>query len=135
MFLSVNNRASNTYSRVGLETRVQSADPHGLIVMLFDGILECLNLAQGALEREDTASKGKAIGKAVRLIDEGLKAALSPDGGEITVNLSRLYDYCVVRLTQANLHSDIQAINEVRSLIAPVAESWKAIRTNSPEGH
>jgi flagellar secretion chaperone FliS len=86
-------------------------------------------VAKGAMERQDIAAKGKAISKAVRLLDEGLKAGLSPAGGELSVNLGNLYDYCIRRLTQANIHNDVQAVEEVRGLIEPIADSWRTIRS------
>jgi flagellar secretion chaperone FliS len=129
MYLSVSSRAASAYNRVGLETGVQSADPHELINMLFNGLLDTLVVAKGAMERQDIAAKGKAISKAVRLLDEGLKAALSPAGGELSANLGNLYDYCIRRLTHANIHNDAEAIEEVRALIDPIADSWRTIRS------
>jgi len=129
MYLSVSSRAASAYNRVGLETGVQSADPHELINMLFNGLLDTLVVAKGAMERQDIAAKGKAISKAVRLLDEGLKAGLSPAGGQLSVNLGNLYDYCIRRLTHANIHNDIEAVEEVRSLIDPIADSWRTIRS------
>lgn len=136
MYLSVSGRAASAYNRVGLETSVQGADPHELINLLFNGLLETLTVARGAMEREDIAAKGRAITKAVRLLDEGLKGGLSPEGGELSVNLGNLYDYCIRRLTQANIHNDVKALDEVRGLIEPIAESWRAIRPAVPgQGH
>jgi flagellar protein FliS len=136
MYLSVSGRAASAYNRVGLETSVQGADPHELINLLFNGLLETLTVARGAMEREDIAAKGRAITKAVRLLDEGLKGGLSPEGGELSVNLGNLYDYCILRLTQANIHNDVKALDEVRGLIEPIAESWRAIRPAVPaQGH
>lgn len=134
MYLPINSRAASAYTRVGVTTSVQSADPHELINLLFNGLLETLNTAKGAMEREDIAAKGKAISKAVRLLDEGLKAALSPEGGELTTNLTNLYNYCIRRLTEANVHNNVAAIEEVRGLIEPVADSWKAIRGQANQG-
>lgn len=128
MYLSVSSRAASAYNRVGLETGIQGADPHELINMLFNGLLDTLVVAKGAMERQDVAAKGKAISKAVRLLDEGLKAGLSPAGGELSVNLGKLYDYCIRRLTHANIHNDVEAVEEVRGLIDPIADSWRAIR-------
>lgn len=131
MYLSVSSRAASAYNRVGLETGVQSADPHELINMLFNGLLDTLVVAKGAMERQDLAAKGKAISKAVRLLDEGLKAGLSPAGGQLSVNLGNLYDYCIRRLTHANIHNDVEAVEEVRNLIDPIAESWRTIRPSA----
>ena len=133
MYLPIHNRAASAYTRVGVETSVSSADPHELINLLFNGLLETLALAQGAMERNDIANKGKYVAKATRLSGEGLKGSLSPEGGELTRNLTALYDYCIARLVHANLKNDITAIDEVRALIEPVADGWKAIRAQANE--
>lgn len=133
MYLSVNSRAASAYSSVAVDARVKVATPHELITMLYDGLLDSLAGAQGAMRRNDTAAKGKAINKCILLLGEGLKGGLSPEGGELTSNLSNLYDYCIVRLTQANAGKDEAAIEEVRSLIVTVADGWKSI-SNTAQG-
>jgi flagellar secretion chaperone FliS len=129
MFTSVTSRAAAAYQRVATETSVQGADPHQLVGLLFDALLQSLASARGSLARQDVAAKGAAIGKAVRILEEGLKAGLNPrQGGEVAANLRQLYDYCIVRLTQANLHNDDTALAEVARLIEPVADAWQRIR-------
>ena len=56
MFTSVNTRAASTYKRVAVDTGVQTADPHQLVSLLFDALIQSLNLARGAMERRDVAS-------------------------------------------------------------------------------
>lgn len=122
------SRTAHAYQASSVETVVQSASPHQLIVLLFDGLLQAINHASGALQRQDRAVFGQQVGRAVRILDEGLKGALNLEqGGEVAANLRALYDYCVRRMTQANLHNDGEALAEVARLIAPVAESWKHI--------
>lgn len=133
MYLPIYNRAASAYTRVGVETSVSSADPHELINLLFNGLFETLALAQAAMARNDIATKGRYLSKATRLIGEGLKGGLSPEGGELTRNLSALYDYCTSRLVEANLKNDSSLIDEVRALIEPVAEGWRSIRSQTNE--
>jgi flagellar protein FliS len=129
MFISVNNRAANAYKRVATETSVQGATPHQLVSLLFDGLLQSLQGARGAMARGDIQAKGEAFGKAVRILEEGLKAGLNlSEGGDLALNLRGLYSYCVTRLTLGNLHSDPLALDEVQSLIEPIAHSWKQIQ-------
>lgn len=133
MFTSVKSRAASAYQRVGTETSVQGADPHHLVGLLFDALLQSIATARGSLARQDVTAKGTAIGKAVRILEEGLKAGLNArDGGEVAANLRSLYDYCIARLTHANLRNDEQALAEVAGLIAPVADSWKQIKGRAP---
>ena len=133
MFTSVHARATYMYQRVAAETSVQGASAHQLVDLLFDALLRHLGTAVVAIERKDIPAKGLALGKAVRIIEEGLKAGLNMrDGGEIAANLRQLYDYSIVRLTEANLHNNAAAIAEVRKLIEPVADSWKRINGPAP---
>jgi flagellar secretion chaperone FliS len=129
MFTSVSSRAASAYKRVAAETSVQGASPHQLVGLLFDALLQSIANARGALERGDIAAKGEAIGKAVRLIEEGLKAGLNLEqGGELAANLRGLYGYSVQRLSHANLRNDAGALEEVTQLIEPLADAWKQIK-------
>ena len=135
MFTSVNTRAASAYKRVAVDTGVQTADPHQLVHMLYDALLQSLQQARGALARQDVAAKGAALGKGIRILEEGLKAGLNPaQGGQLALNLKGLYDYSIQRLTLANLRNDVAAIDEVVALIEPLAESWKAIRAQAIQG-
>ena len=49
-------------------------------------------------------------------------------GGELALNLRDLYTYISLRLTQANLRNDHQALDECTQLIQPVREAWLAIK-------
>lgn len=132
MYTPVSSRAASAYRQVGVQSGVDGASPHMLIKMLFDGLIQSLNAARGALQRGDIAEKGRQIGKAVRILEEGLKGGLNPaQGGEIAGNLAALYDYCVSRLTLANMRNDLALVEEVVSLITPVAQSWSEIGPNN----
>lgn len=129
MFTPVSMRSANSYRTMAVENSVSTADPHALVNLLFDALLQSLAAAKTAIVGRDWASKGRHIGKSVRIIEEGLKAGLDTTrGGELASNLLSLYDYCIVRITEANLHNDLAAIDEVLQAIAPVAQSWRDIR-------
>jgi len=131
MFTPVNMRSANAYRTVGVETAVTGADAHQLVGLLYEALLQSLSMAKTAIQNNDVANKGQAIGRAVRLIEEGLKAALNDaQGGELAANLRSLYDYSIVRLTEANLHSDGGIVEEVEQLIRPVADAWTQIRAD-----
>ena len=129
MFTPVNMRSANAYRNVGVETSVAGADPHQLVSLLYEALLQSLSKTKVAIDGKDIPGKGQAIGRAVRLLEEGLKAALNVDqGGELAINLRSLYDYCIVRLTEANFHTDKGMVEEVEQLIRPVAQAWEQIR-------
>lgn len=133
MFISVNSRAAASYKRVAADTSVQGADPHQLVTLLFDALVQSLQRAIGSLASGDISAKGAAIGKAVRILEEGLKPGLNTEqGGELALNLKSTYDYSIMRLTHANLRNDKAALAEVSALIEPVAEAWKQIKGPRP---
>lgn len=128
MFTSVSQRSASAYKRVGVETAVSQASPHQLVNLLFEALLQHIGLARAALRSGAIAAKGEQINKAVRIIDEGLKPALNlAQGGELAANLNGLYGYCVLRLTQANVHNDDAALAEVTKVVEPLAQGWQQI--------
>ncbi len=127
MFGGFQNRAA-AYSKVGVETGVGTADPHKLILMLFDGALLQVRTAGVAMDKKDIAAKGQAISKAIEIIVNGLKVSLDMNtGGELAGRLAALYDYMSDRLLYANLHNSQPALDEVSGLLASLREAWASI--------
>src|ERR1700722_9248235 len=127
------NRAAQNHA---VRSHVQFADasPARLVQVMFEHILSNLAIAQGCMERirdnvpyADVVAKGKAIGKAVRLIGP-LDASLNMEqGGQIAENLHNLYLYMLGRLTTANLHNDAQIVVEVSNLVGKIKTGWDQI--------
>ena len=116
------------YSQVGVETGVANATPHQLVALLFDGFMEALAQGRGAMRNGHREAKGLAIGRAVRIVEEGLRAGLDlKAGGSLARDLDDLYSYLAMRLTLANLHSDEAALDECQQLVQPLQEAWTAI--------
>jgi flagellar secretion chaperone FliS len=127
------NRAAQ-YHAVRSHGQVADASPARLVQVMFEHILSNLAIAQGCMERirdnlpyADVVAKGKAIGKAVRLIGQ-LDASLNMEqGGQIAENLHNLYLYMLGRLTTANLHNDPQIAIEVSNLVRKIKTGWDQI--------
>ncbi len=121
----------NHYQKIEVETRVSSSNPHSLVTMLFDGLLEKLARASGAIARGNLAEKGQAISSSIRIVD-GLRASLDYEkGGEIAANLGAMYDYIERRLLEANSQSSSEIVAEVVSLVKQIKSGWDAIPAES----
>src|SRR4051794_29653432 len=107
----------NSYRQVSVETSLTDADPHRMISMLYDGVLEAVARARRSLAQGEIAARGAAVTRAIRIIDEGLKASLDPSAGEIASNLRALYEYMELRLLTANRAADDAALAEVARLV------------------
>lgn len=131
MFAVMHNPTA-AYNKVGVETGVETADPHKLILMLFEGAMLAVASASLHMTRkngiDDVARKGEAISKAINIITNGLKASIDLNsGGELAGRLSALYDYMGMRLLYANLHDQPAILEEVSHLLAELKGAWELI--------
>jgi len=101
---------------------------------MYEEVLTQLVIAQGCMGRisnnlplNEIVAKGKAMGKAIRLINQ-LDATLDMErGAEIAANLRSLYVYMLTRLTQANATLDASIVGEVIALVRKVKSGWDGI--------
>ncbi len=122
-------QGAGAYARVGVESAVMSADPHQLIVMLFDGAQAAINSARLHMQDGNRSAKGLAISKAIDIVNNGLAAALDHErGGEIAANLAQLYDYVARQLVQANLRDDVAQLDRAASLLDNIGSGWRELR-------
>ena len=125
-------KAISSYKNVGLETGVDSADPHKLIAMLLDAAMLSLSKAAEAIRQKQIEKRGLSISMAIDIISSGLQASIDKEaGGEIADRLDALYNYMCTRLLFANLHSDLAAIQEVSYLLGEIKAGWEEI-ANDP---
>jgi flagellar secretion chaperone FliS len=119
------------YRAVNSHGLVADASPARLVQIMFEQILSQLAIAQGCMERindnrplAEVVAKGKALGKAIRLINQ-LNGTLDMERGrEIAANLRDLYLYMLNRLTLANVTSDGRLVAEVAALVHQVKVGW-----------
>lgn len=127
-FRARNVHSAGAYHAVGVQTDVAAANPHQLIALLFDAWFVAVNRARAAIEVGDIEARIKHIDHAIRLVDEGLKAGLDlKAGGKLAGDLADLYRYITVRLAQANLRVDADALQECLDLMQPLREAWTGI--------
>ena len=121
-------KSAQAYATVGIETGVAAADPHRLILMLYDGALLAIATAENAMQQGHTLDKGQAISRAIDIIATGLRASLNFSAAdELASRLAALYDYMVTRLLHANLKNDPAALKEVSRLLTEIKSAWEEI--------
>lgn len=120
--------ASALYQETSARGSVEGADRHQLTGMLYDGVIDRINQARGAMRRGDVPAKGTHFGRAHAIIGE-LRGSLDhTQGGALAGRLDALYDYASRRLLHAQLNNDERAIDEVVDLLTPVRDAWHQIR-------
>lgn len=115
------------YQKVNRDSSLSAADPHAVISMLYDGLIESTSIAKGAIERKDLALKSSALTKSINIL-RSLQYSLD-DESEPTIseNFNVLYGYCIDQLTSASVSLDTRLIDEVSELLKPLRDAWKNI--------
>lgn len=120
-------QAIHQYGRVRAQGSVESANPHQLTAMLFDGALNRIASARGHMQRHEVAAKGESISRSIGILS-GLRVSLDFEhGGELATHLDALYEYMGRRLIHANAHDDLAALDEVADLLRPIRDAWAEI--------
>ncbi len=133
MFGSSPRNGANAYSQVSMETGVLAANPHKLIVLLFDGAIMAVSNAIQQMNAGKIPEKGRSISHAIAIVDQGLRASLNKKvGGELAVNLDTLYGYMIRQLMTANLYNQVEKLAEVQKLLRELKGAWDAIAPDQP---
>ncbi|WP_027857884.1 flagellar export chaperone FliS [Marinobacterium jannaschii] len=123
--MSVNLNALKQYQNVNLRAAVESASPHQLILMLFNGALEALVKAKSSIERKDIETRTQQLNKANDIVLALQDYLDHEQGGEIAENLNALYDYIARGIATANRENNPEKIQELMNLILEVKQGWE----------
>ncbi|MHB9957321.1 flagellar export chaperone FliS [Vibrio campbellii] len=114
----------DSYQQVDLDAQAASANPHQLVVMLIDGLLDEIERVRGHLAANRLAEKGIGINKCMNILI-GLSSALDEEnGGEIAENLRQLYDFCQVELYYTSVQNDATRLGNVERVMGNIREGW-----------
>lgn len=115
------------YQRVDVASRVEGADPHQLVAILYDELLQSLDAMAVAVARGDLNQRGERQARALRLLS-GLETSLDYDqGGEIAIGLAKIYREARRLVIAAARENDGALIGQARDLLGEVAGAWGEI--------
>jgi flagellar protein FliS len=119
----MNNNPSLAYRQQNART----ASPLGMVVLLYDSMLISLNKAIRAIEARDIELRVRESNRALAILDQLQRTLDFENGGDVAVNLNRLYDAC----RQAILDASFAQIKEPLVMIVPelqlVRDAWWAV--------
>src|SRR5271154_3987932 len=94
-----------------LKTKVLTATPEQLQLMLYDGAISFAEQGKAALEKKDYEASYRVLTKAQKIINE-LISKLRPDVyPELCSKLSALYSYAYRHLFRANVHHNVEDVD------------------------
>lgn len=121
----------NAYAQYN-NSRVLTASPAELTLMLYEGAIKFCNVAIIAIEQKDIPKAHLNITKAERIIDH-LRVTLDMKY-PVAADFERVYLYLSKRLLQANVSKDTEILGEVKDHISSMRDTWKEVMRINKEG-
>ena len=117
----VQNQAYAAYNN----SKILTASPAELTLMLYDGAIKFTNIAIMAIEKHDIEKAHNNIVKTERIILE-FQATLD-DIYPVAKDFDAVYTYLIQRLREANLKKDSEILEEVLKHLRTVRDAWKEV--------
>lgn len=105
----------------------ENADPYELVQMVLKAILGKLAAAKACIEQNNVPEKGRLISECITLIGSLDESLDMEQGGDISRNLSDLYNFCSGHLIASNVENDTKKIDDVYQIIGTIKEAWDEI--------
>lgn len=115
---------NNAYAQYN-NSKVLTASPAELTLMLYEGSIKFCNIAILAIEQNDIPKAHTNIVKAEKIVDY-LRSTLDMRY-EVAKDFERVYVYLQRRLVEGNVSKDAEVIDEVRTHLRSMRDTWKQV--------
>lgn len=112
---------TNAYEKYKTQ-EITTANPVGLIVMLYNGCIKRLKLARMAIEKKDYQDANVNLGRAEDIIEE-LMASLDLKY-KISGNLLSLYTFMYEEIVRINVSKNAEKIEPLLRIVCSLRDTW-----------
>ncbi len=119
----MDTRPNNTPNQY-LKTKVMTASPEELQLMLYDGAIRFCEQARELNANGDLEKRFTLISKAEKIIMELMNSMKDEYAPEICSRMRSLYLFCYERLIDANLQRETRPLDEALKIIRHIRETW-----------
>lgn len=116
--------ANNPYAAYN-NSKVLTASPAELTLMLYEGAIKFCNIAIMAIEKKDIEKAHTNIKKAEAIINE-FRATLDHKY-PVAEDFDNVYKYLRERLMMANIKKDTEILEEVLTHLRTMRDTWKEV--------
>ncbi|MCI8527706.1 MAG: flagellar export chaperone FliS [Lachnospiraceae bacterium] len=120
----------NAYGQYN-NSKILTASPAELTLMLYEGAIKFCNIAISAVEHKDIEKAHENIRKTERIIDY-FRQTLDMKY-EVAEDFERVYAYLSQRLVEANVKKDKEILEEVNGHLRSMRDTWKEVMKKSKE--
>lgn len=115
------NNAYQAYNN----SKIMTASPAELTLMLYEGAIKFCNIAIMGIEENDIEKAHNNIMKVERIITE-FQATLD-NKYEVAKDFDNVYNYIQDRLREANIKKDKEILEEVLTHLRTMRDTWKEV--------
>ena len=112
-------------------SKVLTASPAELTLMLYDGAIKFCNIAILAVEQKDIEKAHNHITKTEKIIDY-FRQTLDMSY-PVAEDFDRVYSYLSKRLVEANLKKDKEILEEVNLHLHSMRDTWKEVMNRNKQ--
>jgi flagellar protein FliS len=109
------------------KTQIDTASPEMLILMLYDGALRFMTNAEDAFTANNIEGISNSLLRVQAIIAELLTSLDKEKGGDIALNLERIYLFFLEKLAEANLKKDPVPMRQIRPMVEDLRTTWGEI--------
>ena len=122
----------NAYAKYN-NSKVLTASPAELTLMLYDGAIKFCNIAIMGIEQNDINKAHTNIRKVEKIIEE-FRSTLDRRFA-VAEDFDRVYVYLLQRLLEANIKKDKEILEEVNVHLRSMRDNWKEVMRLNKEKH
>jgi len=111
--------------------RIMSASPLELVEMLYRGAVEAVQAARRHLARHEIRERSDKLSKAVAILIELGSTLNHEQGGEVSRNLAKLYDYVQRLMIDGNVRQVDAPLQEAERLLETLLRGWSQMRAEA----
>ena len=112
------------------ETDALTADPVGLVVILYDLLLKDLREAVLALAAGDVERRATAIRHSLLVLQQ-LQGTLDMEhGGIVATNLEQFYNFTRAKLLEGQIKASSDIFEQQITFVASIREAWQQVRSD-----
>lgn len=119
--MALNQAAYSQYNN----SKILTASPAELTLMLYDGAIKFCNIAVMAIEKNDVMKAHTYIVKTENIIEE-FQATLNHKY-PVAKDFDNIYKYIYNRLIEANVKKDKDILEEVLAHLRTLRDTWKEV--------
>ncbi len=109
------------------KSQILTSDPKRLVLLCYEEAIRSLERAKVEYRSENYKAKGKAVQKALDLINHLREALNFERGGEIARQLDRLYGFMIGHILKSDSLRDLRGFDQVVEMLQELKLAWEEV--------